>query len=105
MTDFSDEPRVYRLKLYTMSLTSDTQRIVDHLHSLEGEMNGLTLDLEVIELKGRIDLAEQARILTTPTLIRESPLPVRRLVGNLEHRERLAKELDLFNNDAAHDSP
>jgi circadian clock protein KaiB len=40
-------------------------------------------DFEVVDIYQQPQLAREAQILAAPTLIRERPLPVRRLVGEL----------------------
>lgn len=46
--------------------------------------------------------AEAARILTTPMLVREEPLPVRRVVGDLGDVERVVEALGLTRADSPH---
>ena len=43
----------------------------------------------------RPDLAEDALILATPTLVKESPLPGRRLIGDLSDTHRVMAGLHL----------
>jgi circadian clock protein KaiB len=50
----------------------------------ETELNG-QYDLEVIDIYQQPILARDGQILATPTLVREFPRPVRRLIGNLSN--------------------
>ena len=52
-------------------------------------------DIEVIDVLGQPALAEEARILATPTVIRLRPLPRRRVVGDLSDHGAAALALDL----------
>ena len=48
---------------------------------------------EVIDVLQRPDLAEQDRIFATPALVRRSPLPVRKLIGDLSDRDIVLSSL------------
>jgi circadian clock protein KaiB len=52
-------------------------------------------DLEVIDLYQQSQLARDEQIIAIPTLIREFPLPPRRIVGDLSNTERVLAGLDL----------
>lgn len=52
-------------------------------------------ELEIVDVVQRPDLADAARVLATPTVIRLAPLPVRRAIGDLSDLARLAEALDL----------
>lgn len=52
-------------------------------------------ELEVVDLYHHPYRAQREQIVLAPTLVRHAPRPVRRLVGNLTNRDRLARELSL----------
>jgi circadian clock protein KaiB len=49
----------------------------------------------VIDVLERPQLAENEKIMATPTLVKELPPPLRRVVGDLSNRERVLVGLDL----------
>jgi circadian clock protein KaiB len=51
--------------------------------------------LDVIDICEQPILARESQIIATPTLIKESPLPLRRLVGNMSNTERVLVGLGL----------
>ena len=51
--------------------------------------------LEVVDVVRDPEAAEAARIVATPTLVREAPLPVRRIVGDLSDHALVLASLDL----------
>ena len=53
--------------------------------------------LEVIDIYQQPNLARENQIVATPTLIKESPRPVRRFIGNLSNITGLFVELNLGN--------
>ncbi|MFC1886871.1 circadian clock KaiB family protein, partial [Thermodesulfobacteriota bacterium] len=54
--------------------------------------------LEVIDVLDRPDLAGQDRIIATPTLVKVSPDPVRKIIGDLSMKGRILQALGLVNN-------
>jgi circadian clock protein KaiB len=51
--------------------------------------------LDIIDVLENPDKAELERILATPTLIKLSPAPTRRITGDLSDHEKLLSGLDL----------
>ena len=83
-------------KLFVTGGTARSARAVYNLtqlcqHTLRGRG-----DFVVIDVLERPYLAEKYRILATPTLIKEVPLPVRRVIGDLSDAEKLLVSLDLW---------
>ena len=67
----------------------------------EQELGG-QYDLEIIDVLEFPDLAEEAKILATPTLIKSLPPPLRRVIGDLSDTEKvlLGLEVQLLRGDA-----
>ncbi|MEQ8847685.1 circadian clock protein KaiB [Botrimarina sp.] len=86
----------YMLKLYVTDITPAIQRAIETLRNLcDDEMSGC-YDFEVIDIRERPQLAEDERILAVPTLVKELPPPIRRLIGDLSDREKVLLGLDLL---------
>lgn len=86
----------YHLKLYITGQTPRSERAVANLRQLcEAEFPG-EYDLTIIDVLERPQLAEDDKILATPTLIKTSPPPARRVIGDLTDRERVMAGLDLY---------
>ena len=60
----------------------------------DSELHG-RCELEVIDVYQQPILASDGQIVATPTLVREFPRPVRRLIGNLANTAGLFVGLDL----------
>jgi circadian clock protein KaiB len=83
------------LRLYVAGATDRSRQAVQRARQLcESELKG-NFDLEVIDVYQQPILARDGQIVATPTLIREFPPPVRRLIGNLSNITRLFVGLDL----------
>jgi circadian clock protein KaiB len=76
-------PTEYCLRLFVTGSTARSSRSLRSLRTiLEKYLKGRA-ELEVIDIYQQPGLAREAQILAAPTLIKERPLPVRRLVGEL----------------------
>ncbi len=85
----------YVLKLYVTGMTPKTDRHIASLQQIcEKELD--EYDLEIVDILKQPQLAEGDRILATPTLIKQLPEPVRRVIGNLSDTEKVLVGLDLI---------
>jgi len=85
----------YLLRLFITGRTIKSEQCIANLQmicarDLQGEY-----ELEVIDVLERPQLAEDEKILATPTLIKKLPPPVRRLIGDLSDAEKVLLGLDL----------
>ena len=82
------------LRLYLVGGTPPSERALAAVPALRAAL-GETAELDVVDLREQPELAEQERILATPLLVRVSPEPVRRLVGDLSDADRVVWTLGL----------
>jgi len=88
--------KTYVLKLYVAGNTPNSVRALRTLnHILETEFQGVYA-LKVIDVLKNPQLAEEDKILATPTLSKVLPPPVRKIIGDLSDRERVLIGLDLL---------
>jgi circadian clock protein KaiB len=88
----------YVLRLYVAGATDRSRRAIVRARQLcETELKG-NFKLEVIDVYQQPILARDGQIVATPTLVREFPLPVRRLIGDLSNTDGLFVGLDLNSN-------
>ena len=87
--------RKYILKLYVTGQTPNSVRAIESLRGiLENELSGM-YELKIIDVQKNPQLAEEEKILATPTLSRVLPLPVRRIIGDLSDKEKVLLGLDI----------
>ena len=85
----------YLLRLYITGNTLASQHAVSNLGLLcQVELNGLC-NVEIIDILENPQLAEEEKILATPTLVKRSPAPVRKVIGDLSHRGKVLMGLGL----------
>ncbi len=88
--------KTYVLKLYVAGNTPNSVRALKTLKNiLEQEFQGVYA-LKVIDVLKNPQLAEEDKILATPTLAKVLPPPVRKIIGDLSDRERVLIGLDLL---------
>jgi len=86
----------YVLKLYVAGNTPNSVRALKTLKDiLEQEFEGVYA-LKVIDVLKNPQLAEEDKILATPTLSKILPPPVRKIIGDLSDREKVLIGLDLL---------
>jgi len=85
----------YVLKLYVTGQTSRSQHAVTSLRRIcEGALQG-QCEVIIVDVLERPQLAEDEKILATPTLVKESPAPVRRIIGDLSDTEKVLMALNI----------
>ncbi|MCG8364411.1 MAG: circadian clock protein KaiB [Pseudanabaenales cyanobacterium] len=92
----SSSKETYILKLYVAGNTPNSIRALKTLNNiLEREFQGVYA-LKVIDVLKNPQLAEEDKILATPTLAKILPPPVRKIIGDLSDREKVLIGLDLL---------
>ncbi len=85
----------YVLHLYVKDMSLKSVQAIENItHICEENLQG-HYRLDVIDICQQPILARESQIIATPTLIKESPLPLRRLVGNMSNTERVLVGLGL----------
>ena len=85
----------FALKLYVTGQTSKSKRAIANLQRICDEELSGQYTMVVIDILERPQLAENEKILATPTLIREVPQPLRRIIGDLSNTEKVLMGLDI----------
>lgn len=94
-----DELDHYVLKLYVTGRTPRAERAIENLRRLcKDDLEG-RYEVEIIDVLEHPELAENDRILATPTLIKQLPPPLRRVIGDLSNREKVLLGLDVRRRD------
>lgn len=89
------QPEHYVLKLYVTGKTAKAQLAIANLQRICSEELAGKYDLQVIDVLERPELAESDRILATPTLIKQLPPPLRRVIGDLSDTEKVLFGLEV----------
>ena len=105
----NEAKKTYVLKLYVAGKTPNSMRALKTLKNiLEEEFQGVYA-LKVIDVLKNPQLAEEDKILATPTLSKILPPPVRKIIGDLTDRERvligLENHLQIIKSEISHFKP
>ena len=85
----------YRLRLYVAGETPGALHSAAFLREIcESELEG-RYELEVVDVLEHPDAAVQDKVFATPTLVKESPPPPRRIIGDLTETNKVLQGLDL----------
>ena len=89
------DAQMYVLKLCVSGMTPRSREAVTNLkHICDSFMDG-HYQLEVVDLYQQPELAAKHQIIATPTLLKNRPLPLRRLIGDLSNTEGTLRKLGI----------
>lgn len=85
----------YSLRLYVAGSTARSMLAVKNIRNIcERHLAGL-YDLEVIDIYQHPEAAAGAQIIAAPTLVKLSPEPCRRAIGDLSDEDKVLSTLSL----------
>lgn len=85
----------YLLKLYITGQTPRAALAIGNLQRICAEELEGKYELQIIDVLEHPQLAEDEKVLATPTLIKSLPPPLRRVIGDLSDTEKVLLGLDL----------
>ena len=85
-----------KLRLYVIGETPSSVKAIADLKTILEDEFGDQYALEVVDIFENPNLAEEDKILATPTVVKLLPLPIRKIVGDLSDREKVLLGLDLI---------
>lgn len=89
------EQHGYNLRLYIAGQTPKSIAAITNLNRLcEQHLSG-RYTIEVIDLMHNPALAQRDQIVAIPTLIRQLPEPLKRIIGDLSNTEKVLVGLDI----------
>ena len=85
----------YILKLYIIGSSPSSLLALKNLKEIISEYDKEHIQLKVIDVRKNPQLAETDKILAIPTLIRELPPPIRKIIGDLSQKEKILLGLEI----------
>jgi circadian clock protein KaiB len=83
------------LKLYITGHTTRADQAIASMQQICREELGDRYELIVIDVLEQPQLAEDEKILATPTLVKTLPPPLKRIIGDLSDTEKVILGLDI----------
>jgi circadian clock protein KaiB len=87
--------KIWELRLYVAGQTAKSITAFNNLKKICEEHLAGQYSIEIIDLCKRPQLARGDQIVAVPTLVRNLPVPVRKIIGDLSNTERVLVGLDL----------
>ena len=85
----------YVLKLFITGRSSRSENAIRMLQNICSHDLGGQFELEIVDVLEHPEEAEQRRILATPTVVKELPPPIRKVIGDLSDKDKVLVGLDL----------
>lgn len=85
----------YILKLFITGRSSRSENAIRTLQSLCSQDLGGQFELEIVDVLEHPEEAEERHILATPTVVKELPCPIRKVIGDLTDKDKVLLGLDL----------
>src|SRR4051794_12151894 len=85
----------YNLRLYVAGQTPKSIAAVANLKRICEEHLAGKYKIEIVDLMANPALAQRHQIIAIPTLIRQLPEPLKRIIGDLSNAERVLVGLDI----------
>lgn len=91
------EMTTYAFRLFVSGMTPNSLRAIENIRAfcrqhLEGRYR-----LEIIDIYQQPLCAKENQIVAVPTLVKQTPPPTRRFIGDLSHTDRLLRGLGMPN--------
>ena len=90
-----NHPESYNLRLYVAGQTPKSIAAIANLKKLCEKYLSGGYNIEVIDLMKNPALAQRHQIVAIPTLIRQLPEPLKRIIGDLSNLEKVLVGLDI----------
>jgi circadian clock protein KaiB len=85
----------YRLRLFVTGTTPRSARAIRNIRAICEDNLAGRYDLEVIDIYQHPEHVRAEQIVVTPTLVKQLPNPVRKLIGDLSDTARVLAGLDI----------
>ncbi|MDA8164307.1 MAG: circadian clock KaiB family protein [Desulfobacteraceae bacterium] len=83
------------LKLYVSGATGRSSRAIENIRGFCEEHLKGRYELEVIDIYQHPELLEKEQVIAAPTLIKQLPPPLRKLIGDMSDEEKILVGLDI----------
>lgn len=92
-----------KLVLYVAGQTPKSLAAIANLKRICSDHLGAQYMVEVVDLKQNPVLAREHGIVAIPTLVRQLPVPIRKIIGDLSDTQKVLVHLDVRGSGSAHE--
>lgn len=83
----------FKLSLYVTGSSPRSAKAISNVRAICEEHLAGRYDLDVIDLYQQPEKAREEQVLVAPTLVREMPEPIRKLVGDMSNEDKVLYSL------------
>ncbi len=84
-----------KLRLYVCGTSPRSAKAISNVRAMCEEHLAGRYDLEVIDLYQRPEMAIKEQVVVAPTLVKELPAPIRKMVGDMSDEDRVLFSLNI----------
>lgn len=95
MQETTNKTSDYILKLYITGASPNSGKAISNIKKICDEHLKDGYKLEIIDIYQQPAIASKEEIIALPLLIKSSPLPVKKLIGNMSDTKKVLKGLEL----------
>ena len=85
----------YQLRLFVTGSTSRSQQAIQNIREICEQYLPGQYELEIIDVSQDPQKTREYQILALPTLLKELPEPLRKVVGDLSEKEKVLEAMDI----------
>ncbi len=85
----------YLLRLYITGTSPNSVRAIRNIREICEQYLSGRYSLEIIDVYQEAERAREDQIIALPLLIKRTPLPVRRLIGDMSEKEKVLRGLGI----------
>lgn len=89
----------YVLRLYVAGISPKSERAIRSVKEVCEQHLKDRYELDIVDVYQHPESLEDGQVVAVPTLIKQLPLPLRRLIGDMTSKERIIVGLDLRRSD------
>ena len=90
------DPAEYQLRLFIAGTSPRSQRTIENLRRICRQHLADRHNLVIVDIYQQPDLAEADQVVAAPTLLKLTPEPLRRIIGDLSDEARVLRGLGIF---------
>ncbi len=94
-TTISESKGTYVLRLYVTGMTPRSTQAIRNIRKICEEYLKGRYELEVIDIYQQPELTREGEIIVTPTLVKQLPAPIRKLIGDMSNTEKVLVGLNI----------
>jgi circadian clock protein KaiB len=88
------QQKKYVLRLFVAGATTRSAQAIEAVRKICDEKLKGMCDFQVIDIYQHPELAAYEQIIAVPTLIKKTPIPLKKFIGDVTRLDRLLAELD-----------